>query len=216
MYLHRLHLYNMFSHGFYMPQEESDHVALAQSPVQQNIDEEQVLRRDCNNDCCLFVMLWPCMLRCAGQIYIRSRGIFGATEVWDTVIARGTSGIWVDNWEFEWTIFQALRAQIGAEEAARKAADDTERQANSGQNVQDEQGDGQIAARTWMTILIPCNQCCKTFVILGSSSPSSWQTPRAMRYYTQSMTTGTENGQSTWSGQSRSTMTLPMMPCEFM
>jgi hypothetical protein len=54
----------------------------------------------------------------------------------------------VDNWEFEWTIFQALRAQIGAEEAARKAADDTERQANSGQNVQDEQGDGQIAART--------------------------------------------------------------------
>jgi hypothetical protein len=40
--------------------------------------------------------------------------------------------------EFEWTIFQVLRAQIGAEDAARKAADDTARQANSGQNVQDD------------------------------------------------------------------------------
>ncbi len=45
--------------------------------------------------------------------------------------------------EFEWTIFQALRAQIGPEDAARKAADDTARQANSGQNVKDEQDDGQ-------------------------------------------------------------------------
>ncbi len=40
-----------------LPQEESNHVALAQSPVQQNIDEEQVLRRDCYNDYCLYVML---------------------------------------------------------------------------------------------------------------------------------------------------------------
>jgi hypothetical protein len=37
--------------------EESNHVALAQSPVRQNIDEEQVLRRDCYNDYSLFVML---------------------------------------------------------------------------------------------------------------------------------------------------------------
>jgi hypothetical protein len=42
-----------------------------------------------------------------------------------------------EHWEFEWTIFRALRAQIGAEDAARKAADDTARQANSGQNVRD-------------------------------------------------------------------------------
>jgi hypothetical protein len=34
-------------------------------------------------------------------------------------------------------------AQIGAEDAARKAADNTARQAKSGQNVQDEQDDGQ-------------------------------------------------------------------------
>ncbi len=38
---------------------------------------------------------------------------------------------------------QALQAQIGAEDTALKTADDTERQANSGQNVQDEQNDGQ-------------------------------------------------------------------------
>ncbi len=37
--------------------------------------------------------------------------------------------------EFDWTIFQRLQAQIGAEDAARKAADDTVRQASSGQNM---------------------------------------------------------------------------------
>ncbi len=49
----------------------------------------------------------------------------------------------VEHQEFEWTIFQALQAHIGAEDAARKAAEVTAHQANSGQNVQDEQYDGQ-------------------------------------------------------------------------
>jgi hypothetical protein len=79
------------------------------------------------------------MLLCAGQINIRFSGILEQLK----------SGIPLEEHrEFEWTIFQALLAQIGAEEAARKAADDTERQANSGQNVRDKQGDGQIASRT--------------------------------------------------------------------
>ncbi len=40
-----------------LPPEESNNVALAQSPVQQNIYEEQELRRDCYKDYCLCVML---------------------------------------------------------------------------------------------------------------------------------------------------------------
>ncbi len=68
-----------------------------------------------------------------------------------------------------------------------------------------------VMARKWMKILILYKQCRRTFVFLGTSSPRSWQTPRAMRYYTPSVTAGTGSGQSAWSGQSRSTVTLPRM-----
>ncbi len=147
-------------------------------------------------------MLWPSMRQYTGQNNIRRAAWL---EQQKSGIPRG------EPQEFEWTLFRALCTQIAAEDAARKAADDAACQASSNQKVQDDQGDGQEVNEDPDPVQTVQQDFRYPWNFVSTQASRSWQTPRVMRYSTPSVTTGTGNGQSAWSGQSSSTVILPRM-----